>query len=121
MHQMTTRSMTGFVAAALIFGGLLVVSTDASPTVYNANPENYRNLLVLLQPGDTLSLVSGTYTRGLPIHNLNGSDTAPITIMGPFLGARAIFAAQSCCNTVSIADSSYVRILNLQLDGRDLP
>jgi hypothetical protein len=62
-------------------------------------------------------LEAGDYTAGLPVHNLNGTDENPIIIAGSDAEARAVFHARSCCNTVSILDSSYVEIRNLELDG----
>lgn len=89
-------------------------------TIYNGDPGNYRSLLDQLQPGDTLQLEAGTYTEGLPLNNLNGTAAAPIIIAGPENGARAVFTARTCCNTISIVTSSYVEIYNLELDGQDL-
>lgn len=120
MHEVIFRNAPFATALLLMFIGCSRFVPIASATVYNATPDTYRALLPLLQPGDTLSLVAGTYTRGLPINSLNGTDVAPITVMGPASGSRALFVAQSCCNTVSISNSSYIRIMNLQLDGRDL-
>jgi hypothetical protein len=104
------------VAAVWIFIALSAV-VPVSAAVYGGNPENYRNVIQSLQPGDTLLLVAGVYSRNLPIHNLNGTAAAPISIIGPASGPRAVFVAWSCCNTVSIIDSSHVRILNLEIRG----
>jgi hypothetical protein len=90
-------------------------------TVYNGNPSNYLSLLSILQPGDTLLLEAGTYSGGLPIDNMLGTLANPIVIAGPESGPRAVFPARSCCNTVSIRDSAYVAIYNLELDGQGLP
>ena len=89
-------------------------------TTYNGNPSNYRTLLDGLNAGDILELEAGTYTQGLPIDDLNGTAGNPIIITGPESGAPAVFKARSCCNTVSIRDSSYVQIRYLELDGRDV-
>ena len=121
MCEVKMMVMHRFIAVSLTIIWLAAITPIASATVYNANPENYRNFLPILQPGDTLALSLGTYNRGLGVHNLNGTEVAPITIMGPSSGVRAVFVAQSGSNTVSISNSSYVRILNLQLDGRNLP
>ncbi len=89
-------------------------------TIYNGNPSNYRTLLDSLQAGDTLMLVAGTYTEGLPIYDMNGTAVNPIIITGPTNGARAVFTARTCCNTIEIQNSSYIEIYNLELDGQNL-
>jgi len=100
-----------------------VASEPARPlrATYNGTPSDYLTLLNNLQPGDTLQLAAGTYTQGLPIDGLNGTSGNPIIIAGPESGAPAVFTARSCCNTVSIQDTSYVEIRNLELDGLNLP
>ena len=89
-------------------------------TTYNGNPGNYRTLLSSLTAGDTLLLEAGTYTLGLPISNLNGTAANPIIIAGPESGSPAVFEAQACCNTVSIRNSSYIEIRNLEIDGLNM-
>jgi len=86
----------------------------------DADPSNYRSLLPALGPGDRLRLAAGTYALGLPIDALNGQAGRCIVIEGPETGPRAAFTGRSCCNTVSITDSSYVAIRNLELDGMGL-
>jgi hypothetical protein len=100
--------------------GLAGLAPIAEATVYNANPENYQTFLSILQPADTLSLAGGSYTNGLALNNLNGTAGAPIIITGPSSAPRAVFRARRCCNTVSIINSSYIEILNLELDGRNV-
>ncbi len=90
-------------------------------TIYNGNPGNYLSFLGSLGPGDTLQLAAGIYTSGLSINDLNGTAANPIVIIGPASGSPAVFEAQSCCNTVSIRDSSYIEIRNLELDGLGKP
>jgi hypothetical protein len=86
----------------------------------NAGPSNYRSLLPTLGPGDRLLLAGGTYAMGLPIDSLNGQPGRCIVVEGPETGPRAVFTGRSCCNTVSIRDSSHVAIRNLELDGLGL-
>ena len=97
---------------------LLGASGAPKRTVYNGTPANYLSLLAILQPGDTLSLAAGAYPDGLPIHDMNGTAGNPIIITGPASGPRAVFTGRDCCNTVSIEDSSYIEIYNLELDGQ---
>ncbi len=82
-----------------------------------ANPSNYRALLPTLGPGDRLLLAAGTYTQGLPIDNLHGQPGRCIVFEGPATGPRAVFTGRSGDNTVSITDSSYLAVRNLELDG----
>jgi hypothetical protein len=66
-----------------------------------ANPSNYRSLLSSLNPGDTLVLAPGTYTRGLPLSNVSGTAQQPIVVRGPD-DRSAVFTADDCCNTVQL-------------------
>ena len=114
MHKIRVIFLPGLIIFLLF---LLGASSPPRRTVYNGTPANYLGLLAILQPGDTLSLAAGTYPDGLPINNMNGTAGNPIIITGPASGPRAIFTGRNCCNTVSIRDSSYIEIYNLELDG----
>lgn len=98
---------------------------DGQSHILRGNPSNYLAQLRRLKPGDTLLLDPGIYdnpeTPGLPILGLNGEPQRPIVISGPESGPRPVFFARATHNTVRIADSSYVVIRNLELDGRRLP
>jgi hypothetical protein len=89
--------------------------------VYEASPDNYRRLIRLLGPGDTLALSAGEYREGLQAHNLSGISGRPIIISGPQRGPAATFIARRGHNTVSIANSRYLVIRNLVLEGENLP
>ncbi len=112
------------VFARTRFGILLVLlpslALSAGRTI-NASPEDYRDLVARLKPGDTLALAPGEYRDGLRIHHLTGSAQAPILIRGPAGPRPARFIARAGANTVSIVDSGYVHIRDLTLDGRDIP
>ncbi|WP_255398912.1 hypothetical protein [Nitrosovibrio sp. Nv6] len=95
-------------------------SPSFSGQVYTATPDTYRVRLKILEPGDSLQLMPGEYKDGLPIHYLHGTSPAPIMISGPDKGPRAIFVARPGHNTVSIVNSSYIAIRNLDIDGRQL-
>jgi len=99
-----------------LYGGC---SNTVVTQVINANPTNYLTLLNTLQGGDKLKLSAGVYPVGLPIHNFNASQHNCIIIEGPDVGI-AEFTARSCCNTVSIKDSSYVVIRNILINGNEL-
>lgn len=88
--------------------------------VIDADPGSYRDLLPMMQPGDTLRLGAGTYDQGLPITDMNGAAGSCFVIEGPADGEPAIFTGSSSRNTVSIRDSSYVVVRNLELDGLGL-
>ena len=108
------------------FAGLVLVAGVAAAAhvpaeVRIAGPSDYRQQLERLEPGDTLALDPGTYRRGLPVHGLRGTAERPIHIAGPEKGRPAVFLARSGHNTVSIANSAYVTIRNLEIDGRGLP
>lgn len=85
-----------------------------------ADPTNYTNLLGTLQPGDRLVLAPGTYTQGLPITGLQGTEAAWITITGPSSGPAAIFEGNGCCNTVELVNSAYVAVEHLTVDGKGI-
>jgi hypothetical protein len=81
--------------------------------------DDYLDQLRLLKPGETLKLAPGAYTRGLPLHGLNGRPGASIIVTGSSADPP-VFVARAGNNTVSIVDSSYVEVRNLVLDGRGI-
>lgn len=104
----------------LFVSATLLCANSAHATDINADPSNYRNLLGTLVPGDRLVLAPGTYTEGLPITGLNGTNAAWISIVGPSSAPEAIFEGNGCCNTVELVDSSYVAIEHLRIDGKGI-
>lgn len=88
---------------------------------YHATPLDYRLLLKQLNPGDTLELAPGDYDHGLPLHGLAGAPGSPIVIRGPRTTPYARFIARPGAHTVSIINSAWIEIHNLELDGRGLP
>lgn len=106
---------TGLACLATI----LLAIRPAAAADYTAGPSDYESVLATLAPGDTLHLEAGTYPDLLNVTNLNGTDTAWITITGPETGDPAVFVADPgpCCNTVEIRNSSYVAIKNITVDG----
>ena len=109
-------SLLVFVASAF-----LAASDAGAQAVYLASPDNYRHLITLLRPGDTLALSAGEYRDGLPAHNLSGEPGRPIIISGPQSGPSATLVARPGHNTVGIVDSRYLVIRNLVLEGNNLP
>ena len=84
-----------------------------------------------MKPGDTLLLATGNYgvtasgadtgdVPGLPIFDLNGTSTAPITITGSASGAMPVLKGRSTHNTVRLRNASHIVVRRLEIDGRDL-
>lgn len=88
---------------------------------YQAGPEDYRDRVGHLQPGDRLLLAPGEYRQGLRLHNLAGRNGQPIVIEAAHPGAPPRFIAQPHANTVSLANVRHLVLRNLELDGRNLP
>jgi hypothetical protein len=99
---------------------LLVWPGIAGAQIIQGTPETYREAMRSLAPGDTLELSPGTYTRGLPVHEMQGLPEQPITIAGPQGLTVALFVARPGANTISLVDAAYIVIRNLALDGRNL-
>jgi hypothetical protein len=112
------------LALGLVLALISVQSGGSSVSAFSAytvNPNNYLARLRILEPGATVMLMPGEYRNGLPVQYLRGTAEAPITITGPETGRRAVFLARPGHNTVSIINSSYVAIRNVDLEGQNLP
>ena len=107
-----------------VLGGLLLLSVAtalaSAGSVYLAGPDDYREALARLGPGDTLALTAGTYRQGLPVRDLIGTRSDPIHIAGPAHGEPAVFRGRRGHNTVSITDSAWVTIRDIEIDGRGI-
>jgi len=88
---------------------------------YRAGPEDYRDILPRLQPGDRLLLEPGEYRQGLPLQNLSGQAGNPIIIEAANPAAPPRFIARPRANTVSLVNVRHLTLRHLQLDGRNLP
>ncbi len=104
-----------------VAGVLFCIPSSFANPAYTATPDNYLARLRALEPGGNLLLMPGEYKDGLPVRHLCGTAQAPIVIRGPDSEPRAVFVARPGHNTVSILNSSYVTIRDLDLDGRNLP
>ena len=98
--------------------------SSSSGTIIHADSSNYLSKLSTLQPGDTLLLASGTYNNpntvpGLPIFNINGTQSKPITIMGPNSGSRPVFIGHSGYNTIRFSNASYVIVKNIEVNNKN--
>ena len=94
-------------------------SSISAATVYTVNPDNYLARLKILEPGATVRLMPGEYKDSLPVQYLHGTAKAPIRILDRDRATR-VFIARPGHNTISIVNSSYVTIRNVDLDGRNL-
>jgi len=84
-----------------------------------ADPSNYQSLADQLDPGDTLHLAAGTYTR-LSLGSLHGEPDHWITITGPETGPPAVIQGESGHNTVQIRACSYLALKHLRVDSRGI-
>lgn len=111
-------TMRRYSSCALGLALVVTWAAEARARELSADSSNYRSIVSTLVAGDTLHLAAGDYAL-LGIRNLNGTPSAWITIAGPASGAPATFHADPgpCCNTVEIADSSYVALQNVTIDG----
>jgi hypothetical protein len=107
--------------AAVATAALVALSPAAVAAVHHAGPSDYLARLRSLQPGDTLELAPGDYLNGLPVHGLVGSPGKPIVIRGASAKTAPRFIARARAHTVSILNSAWVEIRDLQLEGRGLP
>lgn len=89
----------------------------ASAATYVAGPEDYRQYLDRLRPGDVLRLEPGVYRQGLPLRGLQGAPGREIVIEGPEEGVDAVFVARDGTITVSLIDVSHIVIRRLRLEG----
>lgn len=107
-----------YFSAIVVFSALFSPSSRAN--FISATSGNYTSYLNTLVAGDTLYLAAGTYTSNLTLNGRNGTVAQPIVIMGDANLYATVFNAQSCCNTISITQCSYLVIKNLKLDGLNL-
>lgn len=67
-----------------------------------------------------LTLAPGVYPR-LFISEINGTESAWITITGPTSAQAAVITCDPGHNTIDILNSSYIAIENLRIDSRGIP
>ena len=94
---------------------------DAFAKALSAGPTDYRQVVRELHPGDVLTLRPGVYVDGLDVKGLLGKADAMIVIRGDRRQGAAIFVASVERNTLSIGDTAFVHIADLDLDGRGAP
>ncbi|MDP1863278.1 MAG: hypothetical protein Q8K52_05155 [Thiobacillus sp.] len=101
-------------------GVLCLLSGVTSAADYRVSPDDYREQIKHLQPGDRLLLEPGDYRRGLPLHNLSGRIDQPIIVeaANPLVPPR--FIARPEVNTISLINVRYLVLRHLELDGRNV-
>ena len=114
MNFMMSNKSVGCIKVLL--GTLVLAQSVAAANMYHATPSNYLGLLRKLLPGDTLMLAPGRYREGLPLRDINGAAGNAIVISGS-RDAPSTLVARADANTISIANSSYIEIRELVLDG----
>ncbi len=97
---------------------LLGCAGGPTGTVFEVTPaDDYRSTIAAMAPGDVMRFAPGTYTEGLPLHDLVGSPGACFFFESQDPQDPARFLGSSSRNTVSLRDSRYVVVRNLELDG----
>lgn len=108
----------GLVAAAAV-AVVLAGVTPAGATTYTINPgQDITSTINQMAPGDTLILNPGTYVKTIRITNKNGDPDHWFTLRGSDAGTVRILAT-GYNNMLEIRNSSYWRIENIELDGRN--
>lgn len=112
-----------FARPLCVLATMLVLThpLSAAAARIDAGPDDYRDKLAALKPGDTLQLAPGEYRLGLTLHDMAGTPAAPLVIRGPAQGEPAILVARPGANTISIKDAAYLHVRDLKLDGRGIP
>lgn len=100
-----------FTLSILIFS-----LTHATAATKHATPATYRKALTELAAGDTLILEAGTYDRGLPLSDCQGTPEAWITLQGPEIGTAEIRQSQSA-NCAELWQCAYLAIKKLTFQG----
>ena len=99
----------------------IACASAASAADVPATPDDYLDKLQQLQPGDRLLLAPGSYSGGLPLHQLHGTEKAPIVIESADPAQPAVLLGREGHNTVSLRDASYLVVRGLKLDGQNIP
>jgi hypothetical protein len=113
-NRMRIRTASTFLVFLL---ALLLAAPAAADRVRTADPDNYREVLKRLEPGETLQLAPGIYRQGLALQNLRGTPERPITITGPENNGTALFLGREGQITISLIDVSHITLRHLSIDG----
>lgn len=89
---------------------------EGSGATVEAGPDTYRDALAALEPGDTLLLQPGTYTRGLPFRN-SGEPERCIVVRPLDPSDRPLFEGSDSFNIVAFHGASWIKVRGLDIDG----
>lgn len=81
-----------------------------------AGPDDYRDVLSTLMPGDTLRLAPGNYVRGLPLRT-SGAEGQCIVIEAADPTNRPRFEGSDAFNIVAVHGASWIKVRGLDIDG----
>lgn len=95
-------SLAWWVVLAL--AGSMLGQTAVAERLLEAGPDDYRQHLSKLQPGDTLRLTPSIYRDSLLLRGTAGAPGRPVVIEGPSEGAPAVFESRDRAITVSLID-----------------
>jgi len=116
---------SGVVLAVAGWAGMLALVSvytvgPARAADLYANPgDDIRNIILNMDPGDTLHLAAGNYVTNLRMTGQNGDPDNWHVVRGPDVGVARIVAV-GYNNQIELTDSSYWRLENLELDGIDV-
>lgn len=99
-------------------GPLAWEDCEGSGRTLTAGPDDYRDVLETLMPGDTLQLAAGTYLRGLPV-SVSGEEGRCIVIEGQ-AGARPLFHGSDAFNIIAFRGASWIKVRGFDIDGLGL-
>src|SRR5262245_11941250 len=101
------------------FATLWAIAHFSCAQVITATPADVAAKIATLSPGATLELRtdSGHYTDGLPIYNVKGTRSRPITIRGPLTGPRPVIEGTTGKNVVRLQNASHLVLQNLEING----
>ena len=102
MVQQLRRSRLRFFFLLLMLGGVL--QPALGDRLIEAGPEDYREHLGQLGPGDHLRLTPGIYRDRLLLRGTAGAPGRPVVIEGPAEGPLAVFEGRDRGITVSLID-----------------
>ena len=126
MKKLIYPVMSFLIAMTLVFGAGQVSHVSAASNTYYVSPsgrdsnpgsntapfKTFPKAVSMLQPGDTLQVLAGTYTETLTLSN-SGTASAPISI----LGNGAIVNMQGINANGIVVSGSYIRVSGFEVIG----
>ena len=110
------------VFRALLLGLPVAAGIAAGPAIARAevlaaSPADYLRVIAGSGPDDVVRLRPGIYRRGLRLEGLTGKAGEPVVITGPSKGRAALYGSPGR-NVITLKDSAYVVLRDLEIDGR---